>query len=134
MISLKNKKASSEEVMYDQIIFIVWCVLVFAIAFIYISWVGNTDRVLEEKYAKDIALRLSQMSPGMIAPINISELIDAANKNNYNTPEDRVILPINNSKVTVRVSKTGGYSFYSFSSIKPQITIDTLNKELIIKT
>ena len=134
MISLKNKKASSEDALYEQIIPIILTVLLFAICFFYISWVGNTDRVLEEKYAKVISLQLDQMSSGMTQTIDIAELLDKADKNNFNGAEDRVVLPIEGGKVTVKVSKAGGSSFYSFSSLKPQITIDSLNKELTIKT
>ena len=133
MISLKNKKASSEDAMYEQIIPIILTVLLFAICFFYISWVGSTDRVLEEKYAQIIALRLDQLSPGLTATIDISELFAGANKNSFNGADDRVVLPIEDGKVTVKVSKSGGSSFYSFSSLKPQVTIDNLNKQLIIK-
>ena len=127
---VQNKTVNTQVV----ILFVIICVLFFAITFFYISWVGNTDRVLEEKYAKKIALDLSQMSMGMIKTIYITELVNAAAKNNYDSAEDRIILPIENGKVTVKVSRSGGSSFYSFSSIKPELTINTLTKELIIKT
>jgi len=133
MISLKNKKAKESE-MFETILFIIITAVLFAMCFYYISWVGNTNSVFEEQYAKKIALTIDKMNPGSQETMYISKLFELAEKNNYIGPQDNVVLPIQNGKVTVRTSKKTGYSFYTFSTIKPEITIDKVSKTLTIKT
>ncbi len=132
MISLRNKKAESEHEMFETVIFLVITVALFAICFYYVSWVGSNDKTIEEQSAKQIALTIDSIVPGSQVVLDLPELFDAAKKNNFVGPEDRVVLPVENGKITVKTSKKTSYSFYTFSSIPTQITIDKITKKIII--
>jgi hypothetical protein len=132
MLNLKNKKA--EELVSEELIFIILNTIFFLVLVLFIVRVGSSDNSLEEQYAKKIALVLDQMKPNMEVTMDISELYALAVKNKYTGENNLLVLPIKNGKISVKASSRGGYSFYTFSSLKPKLTFDSLTKKVTIKT
>jgi len=127
---LLKSKRSAETIGTEAVIFLVLNLLFFSILLFFVIRSGSPDTALEETYAKKIALVLDEMKPGMEVNISAEDFFSRFEKNNI---QDFPI-PIANSKVTVKISKTGGYSFYYFSKVDPRISINKELKLINIKT
>jgi hypothetical protein len=86
--------------------------------------------VLEEKYAKQIALILDSAEPVMIISINMEDAIKIANKENRDLNN---IISIQDNVVKVQLREKGGYSYSFFNDIDPSIYLNKSSiKEYII--
>ena len=103
----KNRKGDVE-VLNSTIIFLILNVLFFAGMFLFVVEKTNSHAVLEEVYAKKIALLIDNAEKGITMNIDVKELYEAAKENNY--PAGQVI-NINNeeNKVTMKVKEGTGY-------------------------
>ena len=107
---MKNKKAT---LLVENIIFIVLNLLFLTILIIFIvSKVGGAA-VLEEKYAKQIALIIDSAKPGMEIHLNMEDAIEKAKDENW----DEKIVSIDGNIVTVRLREKGGYSYSFFNNV-----------------
>lgn len=92
---------------------------------------GNAA-VLEEKYAKQIALILDSAEPGMIISLNMRDAIKIANKENQDLDN---IISIYDNVIKVQLKEKGGYSYSFFNDIDFSIYLNTSSepiKEYII--
>ena len=87
---------------------------------------GNAA-VLEEKYAKEIALILDSAEPGMIISLNMEDAIKIANKENRNLND---VVSVENNVVTVQLREKGGYSYSFFNDINFSIYPDTSTEQI----
>jgi len=128
---LKNKKA--DEMITEQIIFIVLNILFFAALLFFVWRSASEDIILEETYAKKIALIIDSMQPGTNVSITISELLERADKNKIK--EFPVSFDFEKNEIKVKITKGAGYNFNYFTTLKPEnIEIPGGKKIFIIKT
>ena len=82
--------------------------------------------LLEEKYAKQIALAIDAAEPAMTIHLNMEDAIDAAEKENLDLGE---IIKINDNVITVKLREKGGYSYSFFNDVNVIPNPDPENKE-----
>jgi len=122
-----NKKGN---ILTENIIFIILNLVFLSILIIFLFSKMGGAAVLEEKYAKQIALILDSAEPVMIISINMEDAIKIANKENRDLNN---IISIQDNVVKVQLREKGGYSYSFFNDIDPSIYLNTSSiKEYII--
>ncbi len=106
-----NKKGN---ILTQNIIFIILNLVFLSILIIFLFSKMGSVAVLEEKYAKQIALILDSAEPGMIISLNMKDAIKIANKENQDLDD---IISIQNNVVKVQLREKGGYSYSFFNDI-----------------
>jgi len=117
-------------ILTENIIFIILNLVFLSILIIFLFSKMGAAAVLEEKYAKQIALILDSAEPVMIISINMEDAIKIANKENRDLNN---IISIQDNVVKVQLREKGGYSYSFFNDIDPSIYLNTSSiKEYII--
>jgi len=113
-------------ILTGNIIFIILNLVFLSILIIFLFSKMGSAIVLEEKYAKQIALILDSAEPGMIIHLNMKDAIKIANK------EDRDlnnVISVQDNIVKVQLGEKGGYSYSFFNDIKSFIHLNTSSFE-----
>ncbi len=102
--------------MIENIIFIILNLVFIAILIFFLISRSGTAAVLEEKYAKEIALLLDSAKPGMIISLNMEDAIKVAEEK---LGEDKLsrIVDVTDNVVTVKLRDNGGYSYSFFNNL-----------------
>ncbi len=119
----KNRKAN---VLTENIIFIVLNLVFLSILILFLFSRIGSAAVLEEKYAKQIALIVDSAKPGMTIHLNMEDAIEKANKEGRNLQN---IVFIQDNIVTVQLRGEGGYSYSFFNDVQVNANLDTTNNE-----
>lgn len=120
-----NKRGN---ILTENIIFIVLNLVFFTILILFLfSRMGDTA-VLEEKYAKQIALIIDSAKPGMEINLNMEDAVKKAEDENW----EGKIVSISDNIVTVKLTDGGGYSYSFFNDVNVTIYPDNSNPEHII--
>lgn len=107
---MKNKKAN---IITENIIFIILNLIFLSILVLFVFSKAGSAAVLEEKYAKQIALTIDAAKPLMVITLNME---DAFKKMDKNWKQDDVVV-IKENTVTVRLREKGGYSYSFFNAV-----------------
>jgi len=105
-----NKKA---ELLTENLMFIMLNLVFFAILAVFIFIKANDPAILEEAYAKKIALVLDAARPGMEISLDMQSAKKIAEKEKYTGK----IVDIVGNVVTVKLRQDGGYSYSFFNDI-----------------
>jgi len=108
---IKNKKAGSD-ILQPYVIFIVLNLIFMSVLLFFISSKINGVSVLEESYAKNIALLIDASTPVLEMKLNMEDAFNLAEKNKILRDE---IVKIENNSVTVKLSATSGYTYNFFN-------------------
>lgn len=108
---MRNKRG---EILAENIIFIVLNLIFLTILMLFLFKQGSGAIVLEESYAKNIALLIDSSKPVMEIYLNMEKGIKLAEKNNVKIED---IVKINDNIVTVKLSEKGGYSYSFFNNV-----------------
>ena len=73
----------------------------------------NGTAILEEQYAKKIALAIDAAKPEMKLIFNMNDAVEKANDEKF----DGKIVSIEGNVVTVRLHEKGGYSYSFFNDV-----------------
>jgi hypothetical protein len=107
-----NKKGN---ILTENIIFIVLNLVFITILFIFLFSKTGAAAILEEKYAKQIALIIDAAEPGMIIDLNMGDAIKRANKENF--PLGQIVTK-NGNTINVRLREgSQGYSYSFFNDV-----------------
>ena len=123
-------------ILTGNIIFIILNLVFLSILIIFLFSKMGSAIVLEEKYAKQIALILDSAEPGMIIHLNMKDAIKIANK------EDRDlnnVISVQDNIVKVQLGEKGGYSYSFFNdlvydidfSVYPNISSESVEEYII---
>ena len=123
MKRIRNKKGN---ILTEDIIFIVLNLVFITILLLFIFTKTGSAAVLEEKYAKQIALLIDAAEPVMTINLNMEDAIKKAEKENFPAGE---IVNINENIVTVKLREKGGYSYSFFNDVEVNANFDTMNKK-----
>ncbi|HUS49865.1 MAG TPA: hypothetical protein VMV95_04090 [Bacillota bacterium] len=106
-----NKKGN---ILTQNIIFIVLNLVFLLILVLFLVSKSGGAAVLEEKYAKQMALILDSVEPGMVISLNMEDAIKIANKENRDLDD---VIDVQDNIVTVQLREKGGYSYSFFNDI-----------------
>ena len=120
---IKSKKGN---ILTENIIFIVLNILFLTILVVFVISKMGGAAVLEEKYAKQIALIVDSAEPGMIIHLNMEDAIEKAEEKGWDTAN---IVTKNQNIITVKLREKGGYSYSFFNDIELDYYFDTETKE-----
>lgn len=123
MRTLISKKGN---ILTENIIFIVLNLVFLLILIIFLFSKIGSAAVLEEKYAKQIALALDSAEPGMAIHLDMEDAIKTAEKENI---ESKDIVSIHENVVTVKLREKGGYSYSFFNNIGVNSYPDSTNNQ-----
>ncbi len=123
MVFIKNKKAN---ILVENIIFIILNLIFLAILILFVVKQGSGAVVVEQSYAKQIALLIDSAKPGMLIKLNMEDAKELAEDNKFDFDK---IVDITDNKVTVRVSEKGGYSYGFFNNVDVSVYPDANNDE-----
>jgi len=121
---MKNKHGT---ILLENIIFIIFNLVFLAILIFFVVSKMSTAAVLEEQYAKQIALIIDSAKPGMEIHLNMENAINKAEDENFETNK---IFSVEENIVTIRLREKGGYSYSFFNDVevsKPYL--DTINNK-----
>lgn len=110
----------------ENLIFIILNLVFLSILILFLFLKMGSAAVLEERYAKQIALIIDSAKPGMTINLDMEKAIEKAKKENW--PVDKIVT-IQGNIVTVRLREKGGYSYSFFNDVKPSPVFDTTNRK-----
>ncbi len=112
---MKNKRGN---ILTENIIFIVLNLVFLTILILFLFSKVGSVAVLEEKYAKQIAMIIDSSKPIMKINLNMEDAIEKAKDEGWQ--EDKIVV-IEDNIVTVQLSEKGGhsYSFFNDVDVKP---------------
>ena len=102
-------------ILVENIIFIILNLIFLTILFLFIARQGQGVIVLEQSYAKEIALIIDSAKPGMTLRLDIKDGLELADKNGIAKKD---IVKINGNVVTVKLSKDSGFSYSFFNNVE----------------
>ena len=111
MFKKRNKKAA---ILMENVIFIILNILFLAILILFLLRQGQGAIILEQSYAKQIALLIDSAKPGMTIFLDMSKAKELAEKKGI---EFKDIVINSNNVVTVKLSEEGGYSYSYFNDV-----------------
>ena len=120
---IKKKRGN---ILTENIIFIVLNLVFITILLLFLFSKAGSATILEEKYAKQIALLIDAAEPAMTIHLNMEDAIKIAEKENFPAGE---IVQITGNIVTVKLRENGGYSYSFFNDVGVNANFDTLNKK-----
>jgi hypothetical protein len=124
----KNRKGN---ILPENVIFIILNLLFLTILIGFISKQGNGAIVLEQSYAKNIALLIDSAKPITEMTLDMKDAFNLAKKNGIPLEE---IVKIDGNTVTVKLSSGGGYQYSFFNNVEVTAYPDILpNQNYIIK-
>ena len=100
------------EILVENLIFIMLNLVFLSILTLFLLKQGSGAIVLEESYAKQIALLIDSAKPGTIIRLNMEKGIELAKENNVEQ-----MIRIDNNLVTIKLSRNGGYSYSFFNNV-----------------
>ena len=112
-MTIKNKKRA--DILVENIIFIVLNLIFLSILVFFIFSKTSSAAVLEEAYAKQIALMIDSAKPGTRLILNME---DAFNEVAAGFAGDIVSIDNDNNLVTVKLREKGGYTYSFFNDLK----------------
>lgn len=122
-----KKIGKKGNILTENIIFIVLNLVFITILLLFLFSKTGDASILEEKYAKQIALLIDAAEPVMTIHLNMEDGIKIAEKENFPSSE---IVKITGNMVTVKFrEKDSGYSYSFFNDVGVNANFDTLNKK-----
>ena len=111
---MTNRRGTT--LLLENIIFIILNLVFIAILVFFLLSKSGTAAVLEEKYAKEVALLLDSAKPGMIISLNMDDAVKIAEEKLGESNLDNIV-SIDKNVVTVRLRESPGYSYSFFNNL-----------------
>ena len=106
-------KGKRGDILIGDVIFLVLNLIFLSILVIFLVSKTNDASIMEEKYAKQIALIIDSAKPGVVA-LNMEDAIEKAKDENQDIDN---IVKIEDNLVTVKLRDKGGYSYSFFNDV-----------------
>ncbi len=125
---LKKEDKRGDEILHEQIIFIVLTLIFIAVMFIFVFRSGSGAAFYEQIYAKNIALLIDAADDNTEIYLDIAKGVDIAKKNDYSGPY--VVVAGNIVNVSLAHSQYAySYSFFNDADV----SVEYLEKEKKVK-
>jgi hypothetical protein len=108
---MKQKRGT---ILVENVIFIILNLLFISILVLFIFRQGNGAVLLEQSYAKKIALLIDTAKPVTEIKLNMNDAMTLAEKNGVKRED---IVRISGNIVTVKLSENGGYQYSFFNNV-----------------
>jgi hypothetical protein len=108
---MKNRRGT---ILLENVIFVLLNIAFISILILFLVKQGSGAVILEQNYAKNIALVIDSAKPIMEIKLNMKDAIDLAESNGVTREE---IVKINDNTVTVKLSEKGGYDYSFFNNV-----------------
>jgi len=119
---MKNKRGESPTPLIENILYLILNLIFLTILITFLIQQSSGAALLEQTYAKKVALLIDQAKPGMIIKLNLEKGMKIADKDNISPPE---ILVIENNFVKVTLSDGGGHEYHFFNDIDVKVFPET---------
>src|SRR3989304_257989 len=106
-----NKKG---DILVSNVIFIILNLIFITILILFVFSKTGNEALLEEKYAKEIALMIDSAKPRIEIHLNMEDAIETARKNGF---DEKKIVSVSENVVTVKLRDKGGYSYSFFNDV-----------------
>lgn len=117
------------EILIENIIFITLNLIFLTILILFIARQGEGVIVLEQSYAKEIALMIDSAQPVMILQMDMKEGIELAKKNGIDKGD---IVKRKGNIVTIKLSEKSGYSYSFFNDVDVSIFPNAINENIYV--
>ena len=111
---MKKRMNKRGTILVENVIFIVLNLIFLTILLTFLYRQGNGAIVLEQSYAKNIALLIDSSKPVMEMKLNMEDAMKLAESNNVKREE---IVTIKDNIVIVKLSEKGGYQYSFFNNV-----------------
>lgn len=101
-------------ILVENIVFIILNLIFLTILVLFIARQGEGAVILEESYAKEIALLIDSAKPGMVMQLDMEDAREVAEKNGIDF--DKIVKREKNI-ITVKLTKDSGYSYSFFNDV-----------------
>ena len=128
MIKREDKRGSN--ILTENIMFIVLNIVFLTILVVFLISKMGSAAVLEEKYAKQIAMIIDSAKPEMEIYLDMEKGIKEARENGIN---DLEIVTIQENIITVKLREKGGFSYSFFNNVDVENIYPVDNKNMRIK-
>mgnify|MGYP001565703767 FL=1 len=115
------------ELLTENVIFIILNIVFIVILFLFLFMKTGSAAVLEEKYAKQIALIIDSAEPGMVIYIDMEDAIKIAQKEGRDLNKDVVVIDGNIVKIQLR--EKGGYVYSYFNNVEASVNFDSESRQ-----
>ncbi len=122
---INNKKG----LLFNHLIIIIIAILFLGILYAFVARQSKGAIVLEQSYAKNIALLIDASRPIMEMRIDMAPAFKLAKKNNIPLNE---IVKIQDNYVIVKLSEAGGYKYSFFNNVLVNAYPDEVNNDYIV--
>ena len=126
-----RKRDKRGELLVGNIIFIVLNLMFLGILFLFISQQGSGLILLEQSYAKQIALTFDMAKPGMSVFLDFEKGFEEAESNFGPNYDIKDLVRISGNIVTVKLDKDEnrqGYSYSFFNNVSHTMNKDTVTE------
>jgi hypothetical protein len=113
---MRKRRDKRGTILIENIVFIILNLLFLTILLLFIGKQGSGAVVLEQSYAKNIALLIDASRPVMEIKLNMEDAFKLAEKNGVKR-EDIVKINLKDNTVTVKLSAKGEYSYSFFKEM-----------------
>lgn len=108
------------QILIENIIFIVLNLIFLSMIVLFVFSRTTSTSLLEEKYAKEIALMIDSAQPGMTIHLNMEDALSAAGNFGANN-----IVSVSGNNITVKLSDKTGFTYSFFNNVKVSAHPDT---------
>ena len=129
-MKLKNKKG--DVALINVIMFLVLNLVFVSVMFVFVDYAGSRALIYEQSYAKQIALIIDNAKPEMVVLLDVERAIKFAKENNQ---ELKNVFRLDNekNKITVHLTKQGGYGYIYFSDYDVELKLNGNYLSIIVK-
>jgi uncharacterized protein (UPF0333 family) len=107
-----NKRGT---ILIENVVFIILNVVFLSIIILFLTRQASSGHVLEENYAKNIALLADYAKPEMIIRIDMEKGMNIAEENGIDFSK---VVKIDGNVVSVKLTDDGGYSYSFFNDVE----------------
>ncbi len=105
------------ELLVENIIFIVLNLVFLTILLLFVLKQGSGAIVLEQSYAKHIAMLIDAGQPEIVIKLDMKSARKLAEKNGLDFTAENNVVKVGDGLVTIRLSEKGGYSYSYFNDV-----------------
>lgn len=116
---MDNKRGT---ILIENVIFIILNVVFLSIIILFLTRQSSGAYILEENYAKQIALLIDYSKPDMLLKLNMEKGMKIADKNNFDFTN---AVRIEDNIVYVKLREDGGYSYSFFNDVDANAYYDS---------
>jgi hypothetical protein len=115
------------QVLIENVVFIILNLVFLSIMVVFLMKQASGGAIMEETYAKQVALLVDSAKPGMIMQLNMQNAYKQAKQNNYDFNK---IFDFSDHVVTVALDSKSSYSYHYFNdvNIKAYPALDASSK------